>query len=115
MKARAALQSRAGTHGKPLHLARPGHRRARAAAAPVSLAAPYEAGHFTELIRRHDWPPRWQAQYQRTREVEQSEICRANRERQVALGNTGTIVGLSLKSDAALLARQVVMSAKARR
>jgi hypothetical protein len=86
----------------PLHQVRhvPGRKRA----APEQPASDYPAGYFTELIRAHNWPPRFESQYQRTREVEQSEYSRVNREAQVAAGNTGTILGISPKSDARLKA-----------
>jgi hypothetical protein len=91
----------------PLHHVRPARRRARVPL--VEPAAPvYEAGHFTALVRRHNWPPRFEPQMQRTREVEQSEISRINRERRQALGDTGTIVGLTQRADD--LIRQRVMS-----
>lgn len=108
---------------KPMHMPRPGPRRARnvpaAPAAKAAKAAPvrppqapaYAAGHFTALVRRHDWPPRFEPMYQRTREVEQSEISRINRERRVALGDTGTIVGLTSKADEMI--RQRLVSARA--
>jgi hypothetical protein len=59
----------------------------------------YAPGHFMALVRRHNWPPRFDPQFQRTRELEQSEISRTNRERRLVLGDTGTIVGLSQRSD----------------
>lgn len=84
------------------HIARPTRRRKPAPAAP---AQPYPPGHFTELIRRHNWPPRFEPQYQRTREVEMSESSRIHREAQMALGNTGTIVGLTARADDLMLQR----------
>ena len=93
----------------PLHQARPARRRARVPSVAAEPAAPvYEAGHFLALVRRHNWPPNYEPQMQRTREVEQSEISRINRERRQALGDTGTIVGLTQRADD--LIRQRVMS-----
>ena len=104
--ARQALQSRAATHGKPLHLARPAARRRAVPVVPPEPAGPsYEPGHFLALIRRHDWPPSFESQFQRTREVEQSELARINRERLVARGITGTIVGLTQRADDMILQR----------
>jgi hypothetical protein len=94
-----------------LHVPRPGPRRARVAV-PVAEPAPqYPAGHFTALVRRHDWPPSFEPMYQRTREVEQSEISRINRERRVALGDTGTIVGLTDRADELIRQRLVAQRA----
>jgi hypothetical protein len=67
----------------------------------------YPKGHFSALIRAHNWPPMFEPQWQRTREVQQSETARINRERRVALGDPGTIVGLSAKSEAEQLLRRV--------
>ena len=87
-------------------------KRPSRAAQPVAMALPtYAPGHFTALIRAHNWPPRFSPQYQRTREVEQSELSRINRERRVALGDSGTIVGLSIRSDE--LIRQRVVAQRA--
>lgn len=89
---------------KPAHVLRPAPRRPRAVDVPVSLAQ-YPTGYFMALARApskanpHGWPPRFEPQYQRTREVEQSESSRINREKQMALGNTGTIVGLTARAD----------------
>ena len=91
----------------PMHVPRPGHRRARAAAVPVSPVAQFNPGHFTALIRAHDWPPSFQPQYQRTREVEQSEWSRINREIRVANGDPGTIVGLTKRADELIRQRLV--------
>lgn len=76
------------------------------AVVPVAVPA-FQAGHFTELVRRHDWPPRFEPQMQRTRELEQSELSRINREKRVALGDHGTIVGLSAKAEAERLLRRL--------
>jgi hypothetical protein len=95
-----------------LHVPRPGPRRARVAV-PVAEPEPpqYPAGHFTALMRRHDWPPRFEPMYQRTREVVQSEISRINRERRVAMGDTGTIVGLTDRADELIRQRLVAQRA----
>lgn len=76
---------------------RPNYRH-RPKPAPVP-SADYPPGFFCELIRAHNWPPRFESQYQRTNEVEWSLISRINREAQQAKGNSGTIVGISPKSD----------------
>ena len=49
-------------------------------------------GHYTELIRLHNWPPRFAPRYERTLEVERSETSRKAREALQARGITGTIV-----------------------
>lgn len=94
------------------HIVRPARRRARAA--NVTPEAPaYAEGHFTELLRKPSkaspcgWPPRFEPRLERTREVEQSEISRINREKRVEMGDTGTIVGLSKVGEAARLLRQI--------
>jgi hypothetical protein len=101
----------------PMHLARPAGRRAvvpAKAAEPAAPAAPaYAPGHFLALVRRHDWPPCFEPQLRVTREVEQSEISRINRERRMAQGETGTIVGLSARADA--LAQQRLTTNKVMR
>lgn len=74
-------------------------RPARAAVPSQPAAREFPANYFTALIRLHDWPPLFCAQFQRTREVEQSEISRINREKRVALGDTGTILGLTQRAD----------------
>ena len=45
---------------KPAHILRPADRRPK----PAKAAAPavYAPGWFTELIRRHRWPPRFEPQ-----------------------------------------------------
>lgn len=62
-------------------------------------------GYWTELIALHDWPPSWQPGEWGTNAVALSNIASAARDVQVRKGNTGTIVGLSDRSDALLLAR----------
>lgn len=71
----------------------------------------YAPGHFTALVRAHNWPPRFEPQFRSTREVQQSEISRINRERRMALGDTGTIVGMSKRSDE--LIQQRLLAARA--
>ena len=75
----------------PAHVSPPVPRKPRPAHEPA--CADYAPGHFTSAVRRHNWPPMFAPQYQRTREVEQSELSRINRERRVAMGDTGTLVG----------------------
>lgn len=92
-------------------LSRPAPRRQARDVVPPEPSASYHPGHFTALVRLHNWPPDWRPQLQRTREVECSEFSRINREKQVALGNTGTIVGLSVKSTVDRLLRNAVSKA----
>lgn len=101
------------------HVPRPAGRVPRPAAqGPVLPVCP--KGFFMALAsspsKAHPlgWPPRFAPQMQRTREVEQSELSRINREAQVAqvaLGKTGTIVGLSQRADD--LIRQRVVAKRA--
>lgn len=89
----------------PMHKLRPNRRQVRRAnTVPVSVTQPaapsYPAGHFLALVRRYDWSPRFAPQLKSTREVEQSESARINRERRQAMGDTGTIVGLTRRADA---------------
>lgn len=74
----------------------------------IKAPSGYAPGHFTSLIRLHNWPPSWEPQYRQTREVELSERARITRERLQALGHTGTIVGLSPKAEAGQLERSSV-------
>lgn len=61
----------------------------------------YAPGHFTALIRRHNWPPMWQPFYQFDGpEADRSAIASASREKLLSAGITGTIRGLSAKSEA---------------
>ncbi len=77
------------------HLVRPAARRPKAAApAPTSAFKP---GHFTELIRLHNWPPRFESRLPASSGPDWSAISTENREKRVAMGDTGTIVGLSRK------------------
>ncbi len=71
---------------------------------PVDNFGPYP-GYWTELIALHDWPPGWEPGEWGNLSVAASQIASAARSVQVAKGNTGTIVGLSERSDALLLAR----------
>ena len=96
----------------PLHQVRPARRRARVPVAPAEPAAPaFEAGHFLALVRRHDWPPSFEPMFVAGREAEQSEIARINRERRVANGDPGTILGLSQRSDELIRQRLTTMRA----
>jgi hypothetical protein len=49
---------------KAMHLVRKGttHSNGRSGRAAAAAAAPvsYPTGHFTALIRQHNWPPQWQ-------------------------------------------------------
>jgi hypothetical protein len=100
-----------------MHMPRPAPRRARLVVPVPQPAVEYPAGHFMALARApskvspEGWPPRFESQYQRTREVEQSEISRINREKQVALGNTGTIVGMTDKADEMIRLRMTAQRA----
>lgn len=63
------------------------------------------AGYFTALMVRHNWPPGWQPAVDwGINHARASEIAAKQRAGQLAKGITGTIVGLSDKSDARLLA-----------
>lgn len=65
--------------------------------APVA----YPPGHFTALIRAHDWPPRWQPAYQAAPGPDRSAISTAVRDDQLARGGwTGKLIGISAKADA---------------
>jgi hypothetical protein len=92
-----------------MHLLRPARRGKNVPAEPAR--SPYAGGHFTALLRRHQWPPCFEPQFKSTREVEQSEISRINRERRVALGDTGTILGLSDRSDEMIRKRRIAQRA----
>jgi hypothetical protein len=74
-------------------------RRAACASAQTASAPAYEPGHFTALVRRHDWPPRFQSRLPLVSAPDWSAISTANRERRVAQGDPGTIVGLTQKAD----------------
>lgn len=91
------------------HILRPPGRQPTKAR-PAAPAA-YAPGHFTELVRLHNWPPTFEPQLRRTREVEQSESSRVNREARVAQGDTGTIVGLTQRADALMHQRLVAARA----
>ena len=78
----------------------------------VRPQASYPAGWFTEAIRAHNWPPRFEPRLQRTREVAQSELSRINREARQALGDTGTICGLTRRSDEMIAQRLISQRAR---
>lgn len=65
----------------------------------------YEPGHFTRLLKLHNFPPSFVTQIVLPKFSEDAVRERAAKARQaqVALGNTGTIVGISRKADAALV------------
>jgi hypothetical protein len=71
---------------------------------PTGPPRPWQKPGFTFAI---GWPPGFVPQLQRTRELAQSQLARSNREARLAKGDTGTILGLSPKSDADLLLRRV--------
>ena len=92
------------------HILRPARRR-RATVPTMPAAQAFEAGHFLALVRRHDWPPRFEPMFVAGREAEQSEIARINRERRVANGDPGTILRLSQRSDELIRQRLTTMRA----
>ena len=101
----------------PLHRHRSGgHQVRRAKDVPVPDGQPaereYPPGHFLALVRLHNWPPRFEPQYQRTREFELSLISRQVRESLQARGITGTILGLTPKADASQQMRRMVLGVK---
>lgn len=59
---------------RPAHMVRPA-KRVRAATASQEPAE-YAPGYFTHLIRRHDWPPRFEPQMQAERKNEAGETAR---------------------------------------
>ena len=56
---------------------------------PVPARPP---GYYTELMRRWNWPPRFESRMPGPDTVDRSAISRENRERRVALGDSGRIV-----------------------
>lgn len=67
---------------------------------PVDLFGPYP-GYWTELVITNNWPPNWEpAGDWGANNVELSARAAAKRDERLALGDTGTIGGLSSKSDA---------------
>ena len=62
-------------------------------------------GHFTALIRRHNWPPMFEPRMPLRSAPDWSAISTANRERLQAQGHTGTIVGLTHRADALIAQR----------
>lgn len=80
------------------HILRPA-ARARRSFVPVPAAPAYPPGHFTALLRRHDWPPRFEPQMPVRNMPDWSALSTANREKRVAMGDPGTIVGLSQRGD----------------
>ena len=60
----------------------------------------YPAGHFTALMRRHDWPPRFRPQYQADSDPDRSARSSATRDAILARGGWGgRIAGISVASD----------------
>lgn len=51
-----------------------------------------QPGYYTELMRRWNWPPRFESRMPGPDTVDRSAISRENRERRVALGDSGRIV-----------------------
>jgi hypothetical protein len=66
----------------------------------------YAPGHFTALIRAHDWPPRWQPLLKWAPKADLSAISSRNREQRLARGESGTIVNLSARSKELLRQRR---------
>ena len=62
--------------------------------------ATHPAGYFLELVLRHNWPPSFTSRMPPPQRVDQSALSTAARERQVAQGITGSILGVSAKADA---------------
>ena len=64
---------------------------------PVPARPP---GFYTELMRRWNWPPRFESRMPAPQRVDMSAISRENRERRVAAGDSGSIIGVSARADA---------------
>jgi hypothetical protein len=83
------------------HLVRPGAKRRKAAEPATGPAR--ERGHYTALMRKpsaaspEGWPPRFESRLPATSAPDWSAISTENRERRVAMGDTGTVEGLSSK------------------
>ena len=62
----------------------------------------YPEGFFTELVRRHDWPPGFKSQVamQTWSDVDRRESAARGRETQLANGHTGAVLGMSKRADA---------------
>jgi len=62
----------------------------------------YPSGLFTELMRRHAWPPGFesQIQIQTLSDVDRRESAARGRETQLSNGYTGTVFGMSRSADA---------------
>ena len=81
---------------KPAHLNRQPdidtlrRQKKRLPSEPLVPARP--PGFYTELMRRWNWPPRFESRMPRPDTVDRSAISRENRERRVALGDLGRIV-----------------------
>jgi len=75
-------------------------------------AVDYAPGHFTELVRAHGWPPRFEPQGDWRGKHAQTST--ASRDKALAEGKwwaSGTLGGLSAKSDAQLLTRTALQVA----
>lgn len=64
--------------------------RRRLPSEPPAPARP--PGYYTALMRRWNWPPRFESRMPGPDTVDRSAISRENRERRVALGDSGRIV-----------------------
>jgi len=72
-------------------------------------AGHFAPGHFLALVRKHDWPPGFESQVDARCRPDYSAISTANRERRVALGDTGTIVGLTQRADEMMRQRMLTV------
>ena len=81
---------------------------------PQSAAQAYEPGYFTALMLRHDWPPRFAPVLDHRVVPNWSAIATAKRALRVAMGDTGTIVGLSQRADDMMRMRAISAARHAR-
>lgn len=72
--------------------------RRRLPSEPPAPARP--PGYYTALMRRWNWPPRFESRMPAPQRVDMSAISRENRERRVAAGDSGSIIGVSARADA---------------
>jgi hypothetical protein len=72
-----------------------------------SAPTEYPVGWFTELIYRHCWPPMFEPRFRNGSEQWRSSVASAARQKRVEAGDTGTIVGISRKSDELISARLI--------
>jgi len=59
----------------------------------------YAPGHFLALVKRHNWPPMFEARMSYSNAPDWSAISTTNRMAQVEKGNTGTLLGMGLAAD----------------